>query len=173
MGFGCCIGQIAILIFGIIALIKGEFQLSADRVVRSGPARVVGALLLLSLVLGPGGALLYGFAVGVSRGVELAKQGKQAPNEADKAALKAEIETPANIINIGGTLLPLVAAFIVAFATAGPRRRPVRDDIDDDDDDDRPRRRRPRDEDEDDEDDRPRRRRRDDDDEADEHIKER
>jgi hypothetical protein len=168
MGFGCCIGQVAILVFGLIALIKGEFKLSANRVVSGGAARVVGALLLLSLALGPGGAFMYGFVVGANKGMQMAKQGKQQFNQADKAALEEEIRTPAIIITLAGTAVPLVAALIVAIAASAPVRRPVRDDFEDEDVEDRPPRRRNG---EDDEDDRPSRRHRRDD-EGDEHIKE-
>lgn len=174
MGIGCCIAEIACFVLGIVALVKGEIQLSANRVVRAGPARIVG-VLLLPLIIGQGGAFVYGFAVGANKGIQMAQQGKQGFNEADKAALEKEIQTPALVIALAGSLLPLLLALVIALATAGPRR-PVRHDYDDDDDeDDRPHRRRSRhdDEDEEDEDDRPRRRRRDDDDDrADEHIKE-
>jgi hypothetical protein len=164
----CCIGELICLIFGIIALVKGEFKLSANRVVRSGPARLIGVLLLLPLLFGTGGEAVFGGLL-AARAIQ---QGKQF----DPQDVKGATPTLLLIHGLGGGL-PLLIALIVALATASPPRRPRRDDYDDDDydDDDRPRRRRPRDgegEDEDGDDDRPRRRR-DDDDKADEHIKER
>jgi hypothetical protein len=44
----CCIAEIAMFVFGIIALVKGSFKLSANKVVQGGPARVIGVILLLS-----------------------------------------------------------------------------------------------------------------------------
>ncbi len=174
----CCIAELACMIFGIIALVKGEFKLSANRVVRSGPARIIGALLLIPFVIGVGGEVLIGGAAGLNA----AQQGKQF----DAKDFQEKNVTTIVVIHVIGSAIPLLIALCIALATAGPparrrrfdeddddddrpRRRRRRDDDEDEDDDDRPRRRRTVD-DEDDEEGRPRRRRRDDDDER---IKER
>ncbi len=163
----CWIAEIIIVVFGIVILVKGEVKLSPNRVVPRVPSRIIGGLLVLAIILGQGGAIIYGAVVGAKKGVELAKQGKQFKPE-DVEALQAELVMPAIIINVVGHALPIVVALVIAMVTAVPaRRKKPRRDLDDDDDDDRPRRRKGRDDEEED-DDRPRRRRNREDDEADE-----
>jgi hypothetical protein len=66
----CYCGVVGLIsfIFGLIALIRGEFSLTRSRVVRSGPARIIGALLLLPLLLGTVGAFALGAVYGCMRG---------------------------------------------------------------------------------------------------------
>jgi hypothetical protein len=180
----CCFGEIGVFIVGIVLLVRGTINLTPSRVVRGAPARVIGVLLMLPLVLGQGSEAVYGFAIGAQRGFERAKQGKQFGPE-DAAELKKNVVGPAIAINVVGTMLPLLVALGIAVAKAEPRddrrRRHRRPDDEDEDEFDRPRRRRRRydDEEEDEEeDDVPRKRRRryddeDDRDRGDEHIKSR
>ena len=135
----CCIADIVAFVFGIVALIKGEFSLSGNKVVRSGPARIIGVLLLLPLILGMGGEMVYG----AIKGFELAQQGKQM----DMAAFQRENQIPALVIHGIGAGLPFLAALIVALVSAGPKEEKRRREWDDDD---RPRRRLSDDEPEDD-----------------------
>src|SRR6516162_859822 len=150
------------LIFGIVALIKGKFSLTRGRVVEGVPARIIGLVLCLPFPLG--------FVIGLALGIGAAAAGRQI----DPMSVMP--------LDLGLTLGCLVLAVGIAIATAKPTRskRLRREEDDDyDEEDDRPRRarRRPR-EDDDEEEDLPRRRRRrredDEDDErdrGDEHIK--
>jgi hypothetical protein len=161
----CCIAEIAAFVFGIIAIVKGRFSLTRNRVVQGAPARVIGVLLMMPLILGQGGELVYGAAIGARRGFERAREGKQF-GPADVQDLQKDVIGPALVINIVGSALPLLLAFAIAVAKAEVperpsrrRRRPRLDDDEDDEELDRRRRRRDEDEEEDDYDDRPRRRR--------------
>jgi hypothetical protein len=143
----CCLVQIAMLVMGVIAIVKGQIKLSPRRVVDGVPARVIGVVLIMPLPL----ALFLGFVVGFG----LAAQGKNV----DRNTML--IVSP---IDIGVVVLALVISLIIGLATSHPvekrRRREEYDDYDDDDE--RPRRRRRRiyeEENDEDEDDVPRRKR--------------
>ena len=56
----CCIAEIAMVIMGIVTLVKGSFMVSRTRVVRGAPAYVIGAILVAVLPT----ALVVGFLVG-------------------------------------------------------------------------------------------------------------
>jgi HEAT repeat protein len=118
---GIGIAEIAVFIIGIVLLVRGRFNLTPNRVVRSGPARFIGVLLLLPLLVGEGGPLLYAAAVGAAKGMELAKQRKQF-RQADADELAQEIQTPLRVIHAAGSLGPLLLALVIALATAAPRR---------------------------------------------------
>jgi hypothetical protein len=155
----CCIVEIACLVFGIVTLVRGKFNLSGSRVVEGGPARLIGVLLLLPLILGQGGEFVYG----LYKGVQLGARGQQP----DMAKLQQELLVPALIINAIGGGIPLILALVIALTNAQPvRPKPELDEFDEEEEDDRPSRRRDRDE-EEDEDDRPRRRSRSEDEEED------
>jgi hypothetical protein len=135
----CCIAELICLVFGIVVLATGKIKLTGSRIVKGVPARIIGVLLLLPLVLGTGGAAIYGAMVSF--------QAAQANpgNPPDTAALAKQLETPVLIINIVGGGIPLVAAFILALVNAKPgeKPRPKREEDEfDETDEDRPRRRR-------------------------------
>ncbi len=180
----CCIAEIIAFIFGIVITVRGTVKLSSSRVVEGPWARVIGVLLMLPVTLGQGGEFLYGAAIGAQRGFERAKQGKQF-GAADVQDLQKDIIGPALIINLAGSVIPLLLALGIGLAKAEVRtdrlrrrRRPRPEDDEYDEDDDEEfavrRRRRDADEDEQDEDDLPQRKRRrrvdDDDDEDDRRI---
>ena len=156
----CCGAEIGIFIFGIITLVKGNFTLSRSRVIQGAPARVVGALLLVPLIVGQGGELIMGMMWGIEKGMKGEALNFQ---DAVKEATK-DIQTKALILNAFAVSVPLLVVMVIALSTARPptKRRRSREDLDDADDeeqdDDRPRRRSTR-ADDDDYDDRPRRRR--------------
>ncbi len=50
-------------LLGVVALIAGRFPWTRNRVVEGGPARFVGCLLLLPLIVGTGGALAFRLVV--------------------------------------------------------------------------------------------------------------
>jgi hypothetical protein len=172
----CCIAEVAMLIFGIIATVTGKFSLTRGRVCRGASARFVGVVLIVAPLLAFGTT----FAI---TAMKFAQKGVQSPEQLSPQDMR-EIENTAMITQLVLGGLALVTALGIALATAKPvERRPRRRDEEDDDrprrrrdeddesddrprrrdeeDDDRPRRRRPEDE---DEDDRPRRRPRDEDD---------
>jgi len=71
----CLIMEIAILIFGIVTLVKGELTLSKNKVLAGTPARVVGIVMALMLP-----AL---FAVGLFIGVMMAAMLGRQPTQED------------------------------------------------------------------------------------------
>jgi len=58
---GCCILQIAMTVFGITTLVKGEFKVGADKVVLGPMAYVIGLILASTLPLAFGTAFCLGF----------------------------------------------------------------------------------------------------------------
>jgi hypothetical protein len=150
----CCVAEIAMFVFGIIALVKGKFSLTGSRIVHQVPARIIGVILLLPLIIGQG----VGFAIGFAKGAEFAAKGKEFSFH-DAMSLQGPILAVNGIV----TGVSLLAALGIAIGTAKPKskRRRMRDEDEHNDYDDRLRRRRDDDEDQDEP---PRRRRRDDDD---------
>jgi hypothetical protein len=151
----CCIAEIAMLVFGIIALVKGKFSLTGSRVVRAVPARIIGVILLLPLVIGQGVSLAV-ITIQVSK---LAAQGKQMSYE-EGWQEGMRLSGPLTLVNGIITGVCLFAALGIAIGTAKPpksKRRRIREEEYDDYEDTRPRRRRIE---EDDDDDEPRYRRR-------------
>jgi hypothetical protein len=145
-------------VFGIIALVKGSFNLTRSRVVQKVPARVIGAILLLPFPA----FVLIPIVVGIVKGAEVAAKGKEFTFQD-----AMNVQGPILIANAVIVAVCLLAALGIAIATARPakpKKRRERDEEDRDEDyEDRPR---PRDRDDED-DDQPRRRRRDDDDDDD------
>jgi hypothetical protein len=143
----CCIAEIAMLIFGILALVTGKFSLSRTRVVAGTPARIIGVILLMPLVIGQGG----GLALGMFKGMQIAARGGPVDAQALKKELTQELETPILILNVVVTALSVVAVAVIAVVTAKPvqpkRRRREEDEFEDEyEDEDRrddERRRRP------------------------------
>jgi hypothetical protein len=137
--------EIAMLIAGIVALVKGEFNLTRNKVVRGAVARVIGVLLLAPLPI----AFAIVFAVAARHTV----QGRD-PNDTGLRLTYALIEI--GVIALFGVTAIVVAAFNAEAPKRKKRKR--RDEEDEEEYEEPPRRRRPRYEDE--EDDRPQPRRR-------------
>ena len=115
--------------FGIIALVKGEFTLTRNRIIGGGPGRVIGAILLLPLLLGQGCSVVYGVTLGAKMGFEKAKETQGRPlTPADQEALRKEaekeIEIPAIIINAGVTVVSLILVLIIGLVSARPKSPP-------------------------------------------------
>jgi hypothetical protein len=109
--------SIAMLIFGIIALVRGQFTLTRTKVVSGVPARVIGVILLLPLPLMLAGGLLIGVVLGM--------QGKQPRPE--------DIQGPAVLLEVGIILGCMLIAVIIGAVTARPpKRRRLPDDLDED-----------------------------------------
>lgn len=135
----CCIAELAMFAFGLFALIKGQFSLTGSRVVEAVPARIIGIILLLPLLIGQGSGLI----IGVVKGVQMGSQGKEFTMQ-DAMSLQG----PLLAINGGVTALCFVAVLIIGIVAAKPvksKRRRVPDEVDELEED-RPRRRRQRDE---------------------------
>lgn len=94
---------IIMLIFGIIALVKGQFSLKRNRVVDGVPARIIGVILMLPFPL----SFCIGFGIGVIAGVQQKKL--------DPLSLVP--------IDLGLVAICLIAALGLAFATAHPPRK--------------------------------------------------
>jgi hypothetical protein len=99
----CCVGEIAMLVVGIFTLVNGAFRLSAQRIVWGVPARFIGALLLLPILV------LCGAFMTAS--VSFTLQDRQ-PNEQDAKYLLL------TILVIDLAILAVV--FGIALATAEP-----------------------------------------------------
>jgi hypothetical protein len=117
------------LIFGIIALVTGKFSLTRSRVVMGGPARAVGIILLMPLVIGQGG----GIAIAALKGVQIAARGGgPVDRQALQKELTQELETPLLILNVGVTAFSAVLVAVIALVTAKPappkRRRREEDE---------------------------------------------
>jgi hypothetical protein len=149
--------DIALLVCGIIALVKGRLQLTRNRVCRGTPARVAAILLIMAPVLGFSAEIGIGFYQGFTKGMEAAKTGG-AKQLSQSEILRISLIAGGVHAGVMGVLT--IVAFTIAFANGRPvRRRRVKEEYDDYDD--RPRRRSSR-EAEDLDEDRPRRRRYDD-----------
>jgi hypothetical protein len=102
---------LAMLVFGIIAFVKGEFKLTRNRVVRRGPAYAIGALLVLPLPLSFGIGFIYGIMAGARH------------EQVDVKQLQAKLAP----VEVGLDVVCLLAALIIAAVTAQPvvRQRPT------------------------------------------------
>jgi hypothetical protein len=102
----CCVLEIAMLIWGIVALATGKFMVTRNKVVYGPMARVIGAILMLPLPVS--------FFIGILIGVGFAAQGKKF----DMA--KAQVFSP---IELGIVVLCFAAAMAIALATGKPVRK--------------------------------------------------
>jgi hypothetical protein len=102
----CC--QIATLIFGILALVNGEFKLTRTRVVGGTPARIIGGILLLPLPMTFGLAVLLGLA--------LAMRGDTIDEK--------QIQAAGNVLSVGVLVFCLILAIGIAIFTAKPVKPP-------------------------------------------------
>jgi drug/metabolite transporter (DMT)-like permease len=108
---------ICMLIFGLIAIVRGQFVLTRAKVVRGVPARIIGVILLLPVPLWLGGALLLG--------AFYALQGKQPRPE--------DLEGPATLLTVGSCVGCMVIAVIIGLATAQPmKKKRLPDDLGED-----------------------------------------
>jgi hypothetical protein len=108
---------LGMLIFGIIALVRGQFTLTRTKVVSGVPARIIGFILLLPLPLMLASGLLIG--------VFYVMRGKQPRPE--------ELQGVGAVMELGIIFLCFLAAVIVGAATARPpKHRRVPDDLDED-----------------------------------------
>lgn len=150
--------EIGMLIFGLVALVRGKFTLSKNKVVEGAAARLLGLLALTPLPLALAVVFLYVAASSPANPEKFAED-----NKLTIALIEAGV-----VIGIAVLVFGIGAAIGKDPAEARRRKKKRRDedDYDDEEDYDRPRRRsRQYEEDDEDEDDRPRRRsRRDDDD---------
>jgi hypothetical protein len=159
----CCAAEIGMLVFGIIALVKGKFSLTRSRVVHKVPARIIGVILVLPLIIGQGvsfAVIFIDISKEAARGKQMTFQ--EGFQEGEK------LSGPLVLVNGIVTGVCMGAALVIALATARPPKKRRRIAEDEEDYDDRPRRRRRRDEEEyedegrrgrDEEDEPPRRRR--------------
>lgn len=129
-----CFGGIAVIILGLVV---GKIPLGTMAVGR-GPAVIVGVLLLLPVILGAGGEVVYGFTIGI-------KEAQKGPgNQPNIQKMQQELLVPVLIIHGVGGGLPMIAALIVFAASIRKdkpkKRRLFDDDFDRREDDEPPRR---------------------------------
>lgn len=141
--------EIGLIVFGLVALVRGKITVSKTKVVEGIPARLLGALALTPLPI----AFMVGVAIAATQPnpEQFVKD-----NQLTIALIEAGI-----VLGIG--LLVVVIGLVVGTDPAAARRRSrdrYEDDIEEDYDD-RPRRRSRREYDDEDDDDRDDRRRRD------------
>jgi hypothetical protein len=99
--------EIVMLIFGIIALVRGRFLLTRAKEVRGLPARLIGVVLLLPWPV----ALLAGMVLGA---IFLA-QGKPIDSK--------DFQLAAQLLGVAIVVLCLLSAIGIAIATAKPIRK--------------------------------------------------
>jgi hypothetical protein len=154
--------EIAMIVMGIIALIRGEMKFSANKYVYGTAARLLGILALLPLPI----AFCIGFVVGATEAVNNPNVNQAEFMEKHRTTLViTEV-----VIVLGTALLLFTIGFLIGeppLSKRPKRRRRRRDEEEFDDEDERPRSRRRREEDENDIEEEPRRRRNRDDDDDD------
>jgi hypothetical protein len=96
---------LALLVIGIIGFAKGRINVTNKRELRGGPMYAVATLFCIPLPLS--------FAVGLYLGVDAARSG----TPLDTRAIA--------MTDLVSLVVPLVAAFVVAFAMARPKALPV------------------------------------------------
>jgi hypothetical protein len=94
--------DIIMLIFGIIALVRGKFLLTRAKEVRGVPARIIGIVLMIPLPLS--------FVAGLALGAMMASQGKSVD----------DLRLAGSILGVTITGLCFVSAIAIAVATARP-----------------------------------------------------
>lgn len=103
-----CIVEIAMLVMGIIACVKGEVKLSRRKVVSGPAARILGVIMMLPLPVA--------FMVGMVLGFQAAARGEAGPDMA--TAVIAELVVVGVVV---------VTAVVFAMATAkDPTKMPPR-----------------------------------------------
>jgi hypothetical protein len=83
VGCLCGIGEIVILVFGIIATVTGKVSLSRSRVCQGAAARVVGVILIITPVLAFG----IPVTMGAVKGFQMGAQGKTELNAEEMKSL--------------------------------------------------------------------------------------
>ena len=108
----CCAVEIGMMVFGIITLVRGRFQLTGNKVVSGAPAYIIGAILTATLPLL--------FVVGMGLGLMLAMKNPGRPPDVGALAFLDFIIVP----------VVLVIVLVIALATARePQRRPLVDPL--------------------------------------------
>lgn len=102
----CCIAEIAMTVFGVLTLIKGQFMLSRSKVVVGRPAYAIGLILALTFPISMGIGFIVGF-------VMVLKLGRQ--------------PTADELLKLGGidgivVLLCLATSLAVALAYGKPQQ---------------------------------------------------
>lgn len=98
----CCIAEIAMSVFGLVTLIRGQFSLSRSKVVRGTPAYIIGGLLLSTLPIALGLGMVIGFVLAARTG--------QPPTIEEMA--------PYGIVDVVVVVVILAAVLTVALSTA-------------------------------------------------------
>ncbi len=107
----CCFVEIAMLVVGIVTLVRGEFFLTKQLAVRGAPAYVVGAILTAVFPL----ALITGFSLGFVLGAT----GQLTDRDLER------VHPIFNMIDIGLVAVALIAVvIIVAFNFNKPPKGP-------------------------------------------------
>jgi hypothetical protein len=98
----CCIAEIAMMVFGIMTLVKGKFSLSRNQVIVGAPAYAIGGILTATLPVV--------FAIGIVIGIaHVAKNGNQPLDPSEYAYLDLII-------------VPVVLLIVAMIAWAAPKR---------------------------------------------------
>jgi hypothetical protein len=141
--------EIAMLVIGLLALVRGRMTISKSKVVTGAAARLLGLVALTPLPVALAAVGLYVAAAG---------------GAADPERFVEDKRVTITLIEAGVVIGIAILVFGIGAAIGRPPE-PARSDDDEDEEDDRPRKRRDRDDEIDDEyDDRPRKRRRHDED---------
>jgi hypothetical protein len=112
MGCMFCLGELAAFVYGIVVLAMGKITISSNKVVLGAPARIIGAILLLPLIIGQGA----GFIIGVVIGSQKASKGQQF-----SAADVEHLEIPLLVLNGAVFVLSFIAIAFIVSAYSGPK----------------------------------------------------
>jgi hypothetical protein len=106
---GMLIAQIALLVWGIIVMVRGQIAFSNTKVVRGGSARLVGALIILPLPLSVAIVFAYGMYLGVKeQEIEI-----------------RHIEWVGMVIQLCVYGVCLLSAIVLDLLLAKPRKKPM------------------------------------------------
>jgi uncharacterized membrane protein YgcG len=104
----CCCFEFIIMVLGIVVMAIGKVPLSSNRMVQGAPARVIGAIMLLPLIIGMGGEILLGVMLGID-----------AANKKQELSMQeAQQKLLVPILIIHAVAFGLTACAVIAMAVA-------------------------------------------------------
>ena len=110
----CFIAEIAMMIFGIITLVRGKFNLMRNRIVTGAPAYAIGIILTATLPLIMG----IGFVIGVVLTINAHGQ-------------KPDVQQLYMLSILDVVLVPFVLLVVIIIALAAPKNSKDKQDIPD------------------------------------------
>jgi hypothetical protein len=113
----CCLLELASFACGVVLLVRGQMTFTSTRLVQGRPARAIGVLLMLPLVLSQGGELLCGLIWALQQALQ------NRPPQSLWEMLQ-ELQPILFLIHLAGDGIPLLLALLVAVLYARPAAPP-------------------------------------------------